>query len=302
VKIRPSFSFLALTSALLLTACGGGGGGGGSAIGPPPPGPTPCPSGFTGTPPNCVPIVPNTTNASGHVLDDPSGAPLGGISVKVAPWSAGAPVLPSPQTTTAPDGSFTLSAVPNGHYLLIIGSNSPSDTVRPTIHDNVTLSGGNQTLNAPNIPAVSISPNPPAVELSHNYRLATQNPTLELPCMQRFEADRAARGLPPVVLDEWLLENIRATQQWVHTTPRPATNPANPYGSITTGNDSVVGGSDCNGMIDHSFAPGINMYATNPRTLWFAGSYIPDQVNGFGFAEFPIDPRAFTDPNVPTWL
>src|SRR5438270_12512916 len=102
-------------AAVAATGCGGGGEGSASGGVPvePCPGSAACPA-------------PSTTTASGILVDDPSGAPLSGVSVRIAPWSAGATPLPSPQTTTAADGSFSFS-VANGHYLLIIGSDSSSD-------------------------------------------------------------------------------------------------------------------------------------------------------------------------------
>jgi len=285
-------SSLALLSALTLAACGGGGGGGstgGGGIIPPGPGPTPCPAGYTGTPPNCIAPTISTT-ATGKLVDDPSGAPLAGVRVALAPWTPGAAAVP--QTTTAADGTFTFTA-PNGHYLLYIGSDSPTDTTRPTIHDNITLTGGAQTLRAPTNLSYSALP-VPAVEATINYRLTTQDTVSEFPCMQRFESNRTARSLPPVILDEWLLENARSGQQWQQTNPRPGLNPSNPYGALSTGNIETTPGN-CVSMIDTAFTLD-GTYSTDPRTLWFGA-----QGGATGLAEYRIDPRAFTDPNVPNW-
>ncbi len=176
----------------LLAACGGGGGssGGGSL-----PGPTPCPSGFTGSPPNCT-ARPTTTTAKGTLVDDVSGAPLSGVKVEVQPWTTYPTPGPSPTpiavSTTAADGSFTVSQ-PNGTYMLVIGSDSSSDTVRPTIHDKITLNG-QTTLIAPT-PAPFPLVTPSAIQLSGHYRLATLDPTAELPCVTSFQGQRVSRSL-----------------------------------------------------------------------------------------------------------
>ena len=101
-------------------------------------------------------------------------------ATSITPENDGCPTpLPSPQATTSSNGTFALNGAPNGHYLLIIGADavatvppgyttppgncSPNPcpaptpvnfTVQATVHDNVTLDGGNQTLQAPTLPAV----------------------------------------------------------------------------------------------------------------------------------------------------
>ena len=86
------------------------------------------------------PLASGTTNASGVVVDDASGSPLAGVPVKLMPWGPcgatpapssitpendGCPTpLPSPQATTNAQGDFTLNGAPNGHYLLVIGTDS----------------------------------------------------------------------------------------------------------------------------------------------------------------------------------
>lgn len=280
----------------LLAACGGGGGGGNPT--PPTPGFTPCPSGYTGTAPNCV-APPTTTTASGKLVDDPSGAPLAGVSVKVAPWTAGATPLPSPQTTTAADGTFSFTA-PNGHYLLIIGSDSSSDTTRPTIHDNVTLSGGSVTLTAPTLPTIPIVT--PNIETSGNYRLLTLNAN-EAQCLTAFNAKRGTLTLGATVEDEWLAENVRNTQAY-ETNPSlpPAVTPA-----LTSGNAAYGPGptaSDCSMLMVPTFN-GQSPKATDSHTLWFAGAWSNYSANGSswsrGIDAFPLDPRFATDSLLANW-
>ena len=173
--------------AAAIAACGGGGGGGGNPV---------------TAPPIVTPTSPTTpgsqiTTASGTVVDDGTGQPIAGVSVKLMPWATcaatpaptsitpendGCPTpLPSPQATTNAQGQFSLGGVANGHYLLVIGADAvatvppgyttppgncggpcptpspvPGTPVQGTVHDNVTLTGGNQTLKAPTLPSVPV--------------------------------------------------------------------------------------------------------------------------------------------------
>ena len=317
--------FLLVAAILALVAgCGGGGGSSGGSGGlMPTPGTTP-----------------SFTTLSGTLVDDPSGVPLAGERVAIEPWIAGATPLPSPQTTTAADGSFTLGGVANGHYLLVIGSDSvnPLDG-RPTIHDNITANGGAQTLHAPVLPPIplvtppaaarlsqrnscdtmfrQLSPKhstarspplgtPPAAETSGAYRRTTLNAN-ETPCLAAFNAERASHSLASVVPDEWLVENSRAIAEehvaWNGIGPPPTPEPSNPYGSVTTGNESVNGGASCSAALIAPAYDGSNPFATTSDTLWFGGTWYSydSGSEAFGDAEFPRDPRGYADPNVPNW-
>jgi hypothetical protein len=315
---------------IALAACGGGGGGGGTT--------PPANQATTGSTPTATPP---TTNASGTVVDDGSGAPLAGVAVKLMPWapcgptpspatsitpeSDGCPTpLPSPQVTTAANGTFTLSGIPNGHYLLIIGADAvatvppgyttppgncspnpcaspspvPGTAMQATVHDNVTLTGGNQALVAPTLPAVPSGYTAPTWETNGDYRLATLNASTEMPCLIAWQYERAQYSLAGASVDEWLLENVRANLAYV------TANGGGNASLLTTGNVSNSGGTSCASQITSSFAVGIDAYATNPRALWFGGQYLPyggGAVSAFGLAEFPIDPRSFADPNHPNW-
>ncbi len=269
----------------LISGCGGGGGGGGT-----PPTPT---------------MTPGFTTLSGMLVDDPSGVALAGERVTLEPWVAGATPLPSPQTTTAADGSFTLGGVANGHYLLVIGSDSvsPPDG-RPTIHDDIMVSGGVQMLHAPVLPPIPLV-TPPAAETNGAYRLTTLNAN-ETPCLADFNAERTTDSLPQVVPDEWLVENARAIAEeevaWNGIGPAPTPEPSNPYGYITSGSTFAIGGADCGNEIDAAFG-GSNLYATASDTLWFGGTWytFDGGTQAYGDAEFPRDPRGYVDPNVPNW-
>ena len=301
-----------------LTACGGGGGGSGSG-GPPPtitPQATACPSGYTGTAPNCVPAA-STTTATGMVVDDGTGQPLAGVPIKLEPWAPCGPTpaptsitpendgcptpLPSPQATTAANGTFTLGNAPNGHYLLVIGADSTASTgtVQATVHDNVTLTGGAQTLLAPTLKAIP-TVTPPAWETNGDYRIATLNATTELPCFQAWQSERATNGLAIGTNDEWLVENARSIQLARGVTGGLPVTPVFTTNTLTSGYTDVSGGTDCADWVDPTlFSGGNSSYAIDPRTEWFGGQYV--YANGLGLAEFPVDPRSFTDPNVPVW-
>jgi len=302
-----------------LAACGGGGGSGPSSspvVFPTAPPPTPCPPGYTGTAPACV-APQSTTTVTGTVVEDGTGAPLAGVPVKLMPWAPCGPTpapsgitpendgcptpLPSPQATTAADGSFSLYNAPNGHYLLVIGTDSTASagTVQATVHDNITLTGGPQALKAPTLPPVP-TVTPPAWETNGDYRIATLNATTELPCFQAWQSERTTNALAAGTNDEWLLENVRAINAYSQTAGSvSAPWPGNANGTVTSGSDEVSGGSACSDMVSPSFTAGVNAYATDPRSEWFAGKYI--YATGLGVGEFPIDPRSFTDPNVPVW-
>lgn len=279
---------------MMFSACGGGGGGSASPGVPPP---TMLPT--TGPP--------STTSASGRVVDDPSGSPLGGIKVGLAPWTPGA--TPMPVGTTAPDGTFLFTA-PNGHYLLVIGSELPSDTTRPTIHDNVTLSGGVQALKAPVLPAIPLVTPPPA-ETGGNYRLTTINATTELPCFTAFNTQRASYSVAPVIEDEWLTENTREWNQ-ARQDPRYTagmTVPGTPFGGfLSTSNVASGGGVDCpSSTVAGAFTYNVSGYAMynakNPLMLWFGGNFLTytATASSAGLIEYPQDPRAYLDPNVGAW-
>lgn len=263
---------------LVLAACGGGGG--------------------TGAPPTVAPTPTQTpssaTNASGTLVDDTSGQALSGVNVVLYPWTAGSTTVVA-QTTTASNGSFTLTNVANGHYLLVIGSNSPTDTTYATVHDNVTLTGGNQTLHPPKLPTM-FGYSAPIWETNGTYRLSKIDATNELPCFQRFNADRASYGLAQVPLDEWSMENVR-TNVANSLSAQPA-----PHSYISSQNGASAGGAGCNGMIDFQFtAQGAASDGRDSRVLWVGADYAFGTTSWVGDVENPFDPRAYADPAYPSW-
>ena len=281
------------------------------------------------TPP-VVPEAPNAldalsghgvTTAYGYVYDDPTGKPLPNVPVHVAPWAGCVKTsrfgrecpkdLPY-HTFTNARGKFELRGVPNGHYLLIVGSDDALDFVRATVHDQVWFTGGLQRLAAPALPRQPRptppypSPHPvsiPAIERSGNYRLASIDETLEFPCLNAFNHARAGRGLPAFILDEWLLENVRAIESYVKTTT--------PHGrrydteAIFTGTSSIGGASCAKALVDPAFQAARRI-ALDPRSLWYAGEFLPAGTAGqpgraHGTQLFGIDPRDETSSGYPPW-
>jgi len=229
-------------------------------------------------------------------MSDPTNTPMAGIKVALEPWTAGAGPIAAYNTTTASDGSFSWPAgVTPGHYLLVVGSDSTSDLTHPTIHDNVTLTAGAQTLTAPTLPAIT-GFTPPAVETSGHYRLVTLDATNEVPCIQGFNTQRVnyTPSLPQLVADEWLVESTRNV-----VAAAVAANHLTTV-AITTGNVATNGGSNCSALYGGTTFNGSNTYAVSANTLWVGANYQAG-AQPWGFAEFPIDPRFQADPNYPNW-
>ena len=206
-------------AALALAACGGGSGGGGGGGGG---GILPTP-----TPP------PTTTTASGTLVSDPAGTPISGVHVALQPWAAYPTPGPSPTplaitATTDGSGDFTLANVPNGQYLLVIGSDDPNDTTTPTIHDHITLTGGAQALLAPTLPSVSTLVTVNSVESGGKYRFRP----LTNSCFAEVNAARTAT--PKLVADEWLLESAYWVAEAHNAVGFPGTVTANNGGSFGT--------------------------------------------------------------------
>ncbi len=314
----------------MLAACGGGGGGGTPATQAP--GPTSCPSGYAGTAPNCTPVTTHTT-AQGTVVNDTTGAAMAGVKVQLDPWTAFPTPGPTPTpiavSTTDPSGHFVVTA-PNGTYLLVIGTDaintpppgwstpapSAQDTPIPgaanftaTVHDRIVLNG--QTiLAAPTMPPVALY-TPPATETGSSYRLATLNALTEVPCVLAYNTARTSFGLSGAVIDEWLVENSRAFIAQ-HESPQfyvnpPTPEPSNPFGYLASGSGFQSGGNNCAQMMTTvtTFDGQLGVYSKNANAQWFGGIYAPyapgNSYSAYGLAEYPIEPRVYSDPNVPIW-
>lgn len=323
----------ALVLVSVLAACGGGGGGVTPSAGPtitPTMTPTGSPS-ITTTNASGV-VVDDGTGMplAGVAVKLMPWAPCGATPAptSITPENDGCPTpLPSPQATTNAQGQFTLNAAPNGHYLLVVGADAvatvppgyttppgncggpcptpspvPGSPVQATVHDNVTLTGGNQTLVAPTLPTVPAGYTAPAWETNGDYRLATLNAQTEMPCLVAWQYERAQNNLAGASVDEWLLENVRADNAYAEVAAAGST-----FTTLTSDSVPTTGGVACASSVSDAFGPNASVNAANPRTLWFGGQYAIYSAFGgtnneaAGLAEFPIDPRSFTDPNHPTW-
>ncbi|MFN2450051.1 MAG: hypothetical protein ABR508_09765, partial [Candidatus Baltobacteraceae bacterium] len=146
---------------------------------------------------------------------------------------------------------------------------------------------------------------PPAVETSGAYRLSTLDARIEAPCVLAYNQDRAALGLAPAVVDEWLLENTRGIQ-YVINSPNGGGQTIN-FLTWGTGHSYDSGGANCASSTIQQ--PGVfttpTSQALGANALWFAGSWSEAVVAGGvavgGSAQFPIDPRIAAQSSSLSW-
>jgi hypothetical protein len=275
------YIFACVALAALLAACGGGGGGATPPTSGPPPTQTPT-------------ATPSTTTASGKVVDRATSTALAGVSVAIEPWTY--PSTPIPEATTASDGTFSFTA-PNGHYLLIVGSDSASDT-RATVHDSITLKGGPQVLAAPTaFPEPSVTP--PASETSGAYRLMTLDTQWQTPCLSATNTQRANLGLAALVPDEWLEENAEE----IHQAQLSLDLVGLGSGAIVSAhNTNGSGQADCAAFVATDYVAGMPTWSTDqvamsPYTVWFGGAFSDYQSSppvGDGYDSYALDPQIET--------
>ena len=313
--MKLSVPVLFASSVLVLAACGGGGGSNPGG-GPPP----------TVTPTSTPTLTPSTTVAQGTLVDDSTGTPLSGVTVRVDPWAAYTTPGPTPTpiavSTTDASGHFVVNE-PNGTYLLVAGPDvvytppagwttpAPNATDTPipgtstwqaTIHDRIVLTGGGTvasplTLRAPTLVAQPLY-TPPGSETGGNYRLTKIDPLNEAPCYLYFNSQREANGKSDVVLDEWSIENSRAIA-FVGIQP----NGAGQLVQFIAGGHGVASGyNNCSNAFSAIFTSDA-AWSLDNQTLWFGGDYIPftSQHSGYGAADYAIDPRITPNPNGTPW-
>ena len=215
--MRLRIALAALGLGLTVTACGGGGASSGpSGALPPTTSATPSPV----APPqqttlSCVRSAPGVSSsagpvvASGTVVDETSGAPLAGVPVALTAWAHGASALTAGSTDAS--GNFALSVSAPGQYLLVIGGNSGNDGCA-TMHLPVTLASGSNPIAGP-VP----SPAPPQVtytppQEAGALRIAALTSD-EQSCLVGTNQGRAQNNLAPLIVDEQLLEHVRAFLQ-----------------------------------------------------------------------------------------
>ncbi len=261
VRFFPLAAGFCIAGLALVTACGGGGG---SSSPVPPVGspatPTPVSSsgpqacGTTGQ--ACVmgtvvdashTYVLATPTANPASLDTPApnaspepmpthaptyGLPLAGVPVALLPWTSGN-TTPVASGVTAANGTFALPVAP-GHYLLVVGNNTPVPYASPwptswqtTLHMSITVAAGNAPivvptpLYYPNDPNAGY-PSPSPVQASGNLRIQTLVEP-QLSCFIALNAARAAGQVavasppiaaeppaPPEIADEFVTEYAQA--------------------------------------------------------------------------------------------
>lgn len=266
-------------------------------------------------PPHLAAPPSGQTTAWGTLVDDATDYPLPGYAVVLYPGSPGCARVglqarcPAPlpyRTLTKHRGQFVLPNVPNGTYLLVIGSDSPSDQRRPTIHDLVTLTGGIQRILAPvlareptqnppppyqsNLPAVPIPP----VQKTVLFRLSALHVDFArraLHCWQDFRFDA---GLPLGVADEWLIENAGAVDETANAYVAWGV-PA--YAPLLSSAADGTPYPPCPAFGNPSEGAFADVEAFDPRTLWIGGAVV-DSTSGAvsGLIEWKPDPRSVIDP------
>jgi hypothetical protein len=283
VNRRLLYATLALVLGSSLAACGGGSS------------PTPTVSATpTATATATASPIASTANLSGTVVDFDTNTGLAGVPVKLAPWTHGA--APTTIATTAPNGSFAFSTAP-GHYLLVIGNDSPTDT-RASIHAEITPGPGNDSL-VQGVPSTQTNVTLTPAQLSGNFRLATLSNTAtsqELQCLTEENALRATAGVIPVTEDETILEFARDDVQQMTaldalSTPILSTYAYNALGYAAS--DNRGGSLNCTDAETTTIGGARPAAFLSPSATWFAASwqqptYPPTTFFGEGVA---ADPR-----------
>jgi hypothetical protein len=257
-----------------------------------------------------------TTQAWGYVYSDPEGKPLANLPVELAAWlPIHGRLQPSHQVArTNAAGRFAFTA-PNGKYLLTIGNDEaytpppgyqtpdpltsvgddpglPNMHWLATVHDTIVLSGGSQEVKASVLPkqivgqkvnGLYIFARVPAIENTRKYRVAELS-DFEAECLVAEQLRRQHLRRPPLVPDEWLLENTRAMHKaqvdlnlvWDGFDWAAIGAPAK------TPQSSSSGGTTCASIVEGQT---IKSQEQKAGTLWFAAA------GGFGRANAPKGER-----------
>jgi hypothetical protein len=254
----------------------------------------------TATPTSTASAAPTPTGspvaASGTVVDYNTNSGLAGVPIAINPGGSGVPY--TVVATTAPDGTFTFTAPP-GTYELAVGSNSSSDNVRATAHEQIAIYAGQANpLTAPipsPIPQVTLAPS----QLSGSFRLATLSAT-EQGCFAGVNTGRTAAGVSPLIVDEVSLELSRDTlaEELAQNSDTPSPLYSNPAASLLPPGFDVLstgaGFSTCAAYTDtYNFQSGSVPYpvAVAPTVTWFAGSFGSGSLN-YVNEVFGIDPSS----------
>jgi len=293
--------FCATGLALATTACGGGGGGsqpptGTSPVATPSSSPSTAPS--SGASPLASPSPSGSSaTASGTVVDFAANTPLAGVNVSLAAYTPGAPATSVATTNSA--GVFTFSASP-GTYLLIIGSNSPTDTTT-TLHTKITLAAGTNAL------AFVVPPSEPnvtytAAQSSGNFRLTALSGN-QLSCFTGANSGRTANALLPLIPDEALTEFAAALSQEAAGQNTDTPNPLFSNGLVPSyGILDIAAATTSTGFFpcsswtgpSYSYVGGNPPYAAamSSSSIWYGAQQVNSLANiPYGAQAWALDPR-----------
>lgn len=204
---------------LALAACGGGGTTSSS--------PMPAAPGASSVGALSDGMATATAIARGTVVDAESGAPLAGVTVSLSPYIVGA--APMARTSTDGAGNFAVGARTADWYLLTVGSESPADNVRPTLHLRVRMTTGTTVVQGPS-PYTYNDIHYTAPQTAGAVRLTTLTAN-EKDCLAGAQQGRAMLKLPPVIVDELLLEDARAVLQEIFAQDTDTPTPLYPSAS-----------------------------------------------------------------------
>jgi hypothetical protein len=238
-----------------------------------------------------------TATASGTVVDFASNTGLGGVTVAIAPGFSSSSTAPTPVTTTAASGAFTFVATP-GSYLLVIGSNSASDT-RATYHGEILLSAGQNAI-AMGVPSPEPDVTFSSSQASGAYRLETLSSS-QSSCLAGANSGRSANALPLMIPDQALLEiadSLNAEEVAQNTdTPSPLFG-INFEPSTATAESTSANFNPCSLWTGtgYSYVSGNPPYpyATNPSNTLYGADLMPAAGSAtYGAQLWGADPRPF---------
>jgi len=260
-RVRMKTIIAVIAGVAIIAGCGGGSGGV-----------------TTQTLPPLTPGPLASANVAGTVLDEMvNGNLMAGVQISLAPWAPGA--IPMPITTSTPNG-LILFSVPPGSYMLVVGSNSPSDSYA-TLHMGIVLVAGNNSLTLPvppSIPNVTYT----YAQMGGNIRLMRLS-LAEQSCLSGANAGRVANGLPPLIPDEFLEEDALAFNQeqdaQATESPSPLSASTEPFGTPSAAITST-GFNPCSSWSDaFSFTAGNPPFvdAENYNNVWYGA--VVDEAN-----------------------
>jgi hypothetical protein len=221
-----------------------------------------------------------TATVSGVVVDYATDQPLSGMNVSVAFFERNAPV--ALVATTDGTGAFSFGETP-GVYLLAISSPS-SAPLRATLHQIVTVVAGANTIIAPAMPTAA-RVRPTLAQLNRALRLVNLSQRFDdASCIAAVNEERVARGVPPMIVDEYGTEaTIALTEQFSHINVLP------PLGDPTA---FLTYWREISGLITPSledFDLGVVPLTVHDGSWWIARYGFNKRIDpvAFGFATSP---------------